>query len=121
MNNSGELTVVPDYAKVSFNGQLSTFSSYLIFQVQGLLIGCVAAFVIFITIIGPEYVYFVFHTFRLSTPPFLIRNHGSHFEAHKTAFEEGAAQDDAVVGEINLKELSNSKQITDEKVKSLEG
>lgn len=30
--------------------------SYLPNQVQGLLIGCVAAFVIFITVIGPEYV-----------------------------------------------------------------
>ncbi|KAF8889876.1 carboxylic acid transporter protein [Infundibulicybe gibba] len=45
--------------------------------VQGILIGVVAAFVIIITIIGPE-------------------NHGSHFEKHKTAFEEGAARDDAL-------------------------
>ena len=75
-----------------------------------------AAFVIFITIIGPEYVCFVFYTFRFVDPPFLIRNHGSHFEAHKTAFEEGATQDDAVVDEIILKELSDSKQITYEKV-----
>ncbi|KAG5643731.1 hypothetical protein DXG03_009721 [Asterophora parasitica] len=58
---NGVLTDVPDYAKV-----------------QGILIGVVAAFVIFITIIGPE-------------------NHGSHFEKHKTAFEKGAAQDNAVV------------------------
>ncbi|GLB38825.1 putative MFS general substrate transporter [Lyophyllum shimeji] len=59
----GKPTVVADYATV-----------------QGILIGVVAAFVIFITIIGPE-------------------KHGSHFEKHKTAFEEGAARDDAVMEE----------------------
>ncbi|KAK0457610.1 carboxylic acid transporter [Desarmillaria tabescens] len=52
---------VPDYAKV-----------------QGILIGCVAAFLIVVTILGPE-------------------NHGSHFEKHKTAFEEGGGDDNAVV------------------------
>ncbi|KAK0187495.1 carboxylic acid transporter [Armillaria mellea] len=52
---------VPDYAKV-----------------QGILIGCVAVFLIVVTILGPE-------------------NHGSHFEKHKTAFEEGGGDDDAVV------------------------
>ncbi|CAA7271289.1 unnamed protein product [Cyclocybe aegerita] len=57
---NGVPTDVPDYALV-----------------QGIFIGVVAAFVIFITIIGPE-------------------NHGSHFEQHKAAFEEGAARDDAV-------------------------
>jgi len=41
--------------------------------VQGILIGVVAAFVIFITIIGPEH-------------------HGSHFEKSKTAFEEGGGE-----------------------------
>ncbi|KAF8466529.1 carboxylic acid transporter [Russula ochroleuca] len=49
----GKLKVVPDYAKV-----------------QGILLGTIAAFVIFITTIGPE-------------------NHGSNFEQQKTAFEEG--------------------------------
>ncbi|KAJ7725428.1 MFS general substrate transporter [Mycena maculata] len=51
--------VVPDYAKV-----------------QGILLGVVTAFVLFITIIGPE-------------------NHGSHFEKHRAAFDEGGAADDA--------------------------
>jgi len=51
--------VVPDYAKV-----------------QGILLGVVAAFVVFITIIGPE-------------------NHGSHFEKHRAAFDEGGGEDDA--------------------------
>ncbi|KAK0202271.1 major facilitator superfamily domain-containing protein [Desarmillaria ectypa] len=57
----GTIQNVPDYAKV-----------------QGILIGCVAVFLIVVTILGPE-------------------NHGSHFENHKTAFEEGGGEDDAVV------------------------
>ena len=43
-----------------------------------ILIGVVAAFVLFVTVIGPE-------------------NYGSHFEKHKTAFEEGGGRDDAVI------------------------
>jgi len=43
--------------------------------VQGILIGVVAAFVVFITIIGPEH-------------------HASHFEKSKTAFEEGGGEID---------------------------
>ncbi|KAM5539486.1 hypothetical protein V8D89_006938 [Ganoderma adspersum] len=57
-NASGVLTVVPDYATV-----------------QGILIGVVAAFILVVTIIGPE-------------------NYGSHFEKHKTAFEEGGGRDE---------------------------
>ncbi|PPQ85492.1 hypothetical protein CVT25_006572 [Psilocybe cyanescens] len=57
----GKVTDVPDYATV-----------------QGILIGVVAAFVIFITIIGPE-------------------NHGSQFEKAKTAFEEGGGRDEIAV------------------------
>ncbi|EIN13033.1 carboxylic acid transporter [Punctularia strigosozonata HHB-11173 SS5] len=56
----GKRKEVPDYATV-----------------QGILIGVVAAFVIIITIIGPE-------------------NHGAHFEKGKTAFEEGAGNDELV-------------------------
>ncbi|KAJ3520335.1 hypothetical protein NM688_g9178 [Phlebia brevispora] len=48
----GQTSPVPDYAKV-----------------QAMLIGIVAAFDLFIIMLGPE-------------------NHGSHFEMHKTAFEE---------------------------------
>ncbi|KAI0695981.1 MFS general substrate transporter, partial [Cytidiella melzeri] len=55
---AGTNEVVPDYAKV-----------------QGILIGVVAAFVLFITIIGPE-------------------NYGSHFEKAKTAIEEGGGRDE---------------------------
>ncbi|KAK0452195.1 major facilitator superfamily domain-containing protein [Desarmillaria tabescens] len=54
---------VPDYAKV-----------------QGIFIGCVAVFLIVVTILGPE-------------------KHGSHFEEHKTAFEEGGGDDDALVND----------------------
>jgi len=53
--------IVPDYATV-----------------QGILIGVVTAFTLFITVIGPE-------------------NHGSHFEKHKTAFEIGGGRDDAYI------------------------
>ena len=55
---------MPDYAKV-----------------QGILIGVVAAYVVVLTIIGPE-------------------NHGSHFEKAKTAFEEGAGADELEDEEI---------------------
>ncbi|KAJ3853247.1 carboxylic acid transporter [Lentinula lateritia] len=53
--------VVPDYGRV-----------------QGILIGCVAAFTIIVTVVGPE-------------------NHGYEFEKHRVAFEEGGADDDAVM------------------------
>jgi SHS family lactate transporter-like MFS transporter len=65
---------VPDYATV-----------------QGILIGVVATFVIFITITGPE-------------------NHGSQFEAHKPAFEDGSVANDASASESPMweKRVSNS-------------
>ncbi|EIW74589.1 MFS general substrate transporter [Coniophora puteana RWD-64-598 SS2] len=46
--------------------------------VQGIFIGVVTAFVLLITIVGPE-------------------KHAARFEKHKTAFEEGGADDDAVL------------------------
>jgi len=61
----GKLVQVPDYAKV-----------------QGILIGSVAAFVLFITIIGPE-------------------NHAAQFEKAKTAFEEGGGTNDIEVDEFH--------------------
>ncbi|KAF5370282.1 hypothetical protein D9758_006913 [Tetrapyrgos nigripes] len=42
--------------------------------VQGILIGVTAAFVLIVTLLGPE-------------------NHGSHFERYKAAFEEGGGED----------------------------
>ena len=47
--------------------------------VQGIFIGCVAAYVIVLALIGPE-------------------NHGSHFERSKMAFQAGASKED--VGSI---------------------
>ena len=43
--------------------------------IQGIFIGCVAAYVIVLTLVGPE-------------------NHGSHFERGKTAFQAGASKED---------------------------
>ena len=62
IDKDGNPKVVSDYATV-----------------QGILIGVVAAFVLVVTIVGPE-------------------NYGSHFENEKTAFEEGAGSDEIVEG-----------------------
>jgi len=43
--------------------------------IQGIFIGCVAAYIVVLTLIGPE-------------------NHGSHFERGKTAFQAGASKED---------------------------
>ena len=43
--------------------------------IQGIFIGCVAAYVIVLALLGPE-------------------NHGSHFERGKTAFQVGASKED---------------------------
>ncbi|KAG8214309.1 carboxylic acid transporter protein [Butyriboletus roseoflavus] len=61
--------------QVMINGKLQTVPGYA--MVQGIFIGVVAAFVILITIVGPE-------------------NHAAHFEQHKTAFEEGGGRGHAV-------------------------
>ena len=58
---------------------------------QGIFIGVVAAFVICITIVGPECVYL------FGSPECVTRNHASHFEQHKTAFQEGAGHHAAIV------------------------
>ena len=57
--------------------------------VQGILIGVVAAFILVVTILGPE-------------------SHGSHFEKHKTAFEEGGGRDDAVAEDDAEREAPDS-------------
>jgi len=61
IDENGVPTNVPNYA-----------------EVQGILIGVVAAFVFVMTLIGPE-------------------NHGARFEKHRTAFEEGGGRDDALI------------------------
>lgn len=63
---------VPDYATV-----------------QGILIGVVAAFILVVTILGPE-------------------AHSSRFEKHKTAFEEGGGNDDAVVEDDSKPDVVDS-------------
>ncbi|THH28257.1 hypothetical protein EUX98_g5928 [Antrodiella citrinella] len=77
---------VPDYATV-----------------QGILIGVVAAFVLIVTIFGPE-------------------NHSSHFEKHKTAFEEGGGRDDAFIEDEDtpVQEVSEEDSVRDEKEKQAE-
>ena len=92
----GKPTVVPDYATV-----------------QGILIGIVAAFVICVTMVAPEYVFFFFFSSHLSL--FVNRNHSSHFENAKAAFEEGAGQDemeDKIPGAASG--ASGTKQISDD-------
>ncbi|TBU41592.1 MFS general substrate transporter [Dichomitus squalens] len=81
MGKDGKPTVVSDYATV-----------------QGILIGVVAAFVLVVTIVGPE-------------------NFGSHFEKHKAAFEEGGGRDEVVEDEDESAKPSRptSVQIVDEK------
>jgi len=61
-----------EHQKIILNGKPT--ADYA--TVQGIFIGVVCAFTLLMTIIGPE-------------------NHGSHFEKHKTAFEEGGGMDDA--------------------------
>jgi len=58
---NGKPKVVADYATVSgvICYVVVVFPLIIGLQVQGILIGVVAAFVIFITIIGPEYVLFI--------------------------------------------------------------
>jgi len=63
------------------NGVPTNVADYA--TVQGILIGVVAAFVLVVTIFGPE-------------------NHSSHFETHKTAFEEGGGRDDAFMEDEKL-------------------
>lgn len=70
--------VVPDYAFV-----------------QGIFIGVIAAYVIVLTLLGPE-------------------NHGSHFERSKTAFQAGASKDDlaSVPGSDGARDRSSSESGT---------
>ena len=82
---NGKPKIVPDYAKV-----------------QGILLGAIATFVIFITIIGPECVFVLIFSFRTSDT-YLCRsshrNHGSHFEQENQGFEDGSADERPVEDE----------------------
>lgn len=91
----GKLKVVPDYAKV-----------------QGILLGTIAAFVIFITTIGPECVSYSLFTFELGTlicAPFRYRNHGSNFEQQRTAFEEDDRESHSTEDKERLPETRSEK------------
>ncbi|VDC07761.1 unnamed protein product [Peniophora sp. CBMAI 1063] len=61
---------------VTINGVTKEVPDYA--TVQGILIGVVAAFILAVTILGPE-------------------AHSAQFEKHKTAFEEGGGRDDALI------------------------
>ncbi|KAI0766350.1 carboxylic acid transporter, partial [Trametes elegans] len=79
------------------NGQPKVVSDYA--TVQGILIGVVAAFVLIVTILGPE-------------------NYGSHFEKSKAAFEEGAGRGETVEGDNDESQPGSrptSVRIVDEK------
>ncbi|OBZ68965.1 Carboxylic acid transporter [Grifola frondosa] len=79
IGSDGKPKVVPDYATV-----------------QGILIGVVAAFVLVVTLIGPEH-------------------HGSHFEKHKAAFEEGAGRDEIEESYVESASRPASLRVVDEK------
>jgi len=64
-------------------------------KVQAIFIGCIVAYTLVLIVMGPE-------------------NHGSHFHKHKTAFEEGAAADDAVFDD-ELVENERGSSPADEK------
>ncbi|KZV71549.1 carboxylic acid transporter [Peniophora sp. CONT] len=61
---------------VTIHGVTKEVADYA--TVQGILIGVVAAFILIVTVLGPE-------------------AHSSHFEKHRTAFEEGGGRDDALI------------------------
>ena len=76
----GKTEPVPDYATI-----------------QGILIGAVAAFVVCMIVIGPEYAHVApFSVSGILTVVFHYRNLGSHFERYKTAIEEGGGRDEEV-------------------------
>lgn len=78
---------------------------------QGILIGVVAAFVVLITIVGPEYVLFPSIPRAQSTDDiFFPRNHGSHFELAKTAIEEGGGRGE--LEDIDVTNIDNRSRPT---------
>lgn len=58
---------------------------------QGIFIGTVTAFVVLITIIGPEYAYA--KPTHLFVCLHLARKHGATFEQPRSEFEKGGARD----------------------------
>ncbi|KAH7885614.1 carboxylic acid transporter [Phlebopus sp. FC_14] len=76
------------------NGVATPVANYA--TVQGIFIGVVAAYVVIVTIFGPE-------------------NHSSHFEKHKTAFEEGGGRDDALFDDEEREQPDSIRDHEDEK------
>ncbi|VDC07752.1 unnamed protein product [Peniophora sp. CBMAI 1063] len=75
---------VPDYATV-----------------QGILIGVVAAFILAVTILGPE-------------------AHSAQFEKHKTAFEEGGGRDDALIEDGEESQVGRAKMGSSQREESFD-
>jgi SHS family lactate transporter-like MFS transporter len=80
--------------------------------VQGIFIGAVAAFVVFITIIGPEYDYS--YSIALSVCLPCYRKHGSDFE--HPAFEKGGGREESLTSPKHVIGLNTDKDIELEKV-----
>lgn len=80
------------------DGVLKNVANYA--TVQGIFIGVIAAYVVVVTIFGPEYVvcFFCYSRVDHEVASPCHRHHSSHFEKHKTAFEEGGGQDEADMG-----------------------
>ncbi|EDQ98731.1 uncharacterized protein LACBIDRAFT_296794 [Laccaria bicolor S238N-H82] len=92
----GKKIIVPDYAKV-----------------QGIFIGAVAAFVVFITIIGPEY---DSYSIVLSVCLPRYRKHGSDFE--QPAFERGGVREESLRAPKHVISLNTDDDIELEKARA---
>jgi SHS family lactate transporter-like MFS transporter len=103
----GKPGLVPDYAKV-----------------QGILIGAVVAFIVIITVIGPECVFspsFLLWIRRwMNANGALRRNHGSHFERHRAAFDEGGGRDDAYIDDEGVHTVAGDAEKASEERSSTE-
>lgn len=79
---------------------------------QGIFIGAVAAFVVFITIIGPEYD--CSYSLALSACLPCYRKHGSNFE--QPAFEKGGVREESLRAPKHVIGLNTDEDIELEKV-----
>lgn len=78
------------------------------------MIGVVSAFLVIVTAFGPECVAFRFLWPRLTLNP--RRNHGSHFEKAKMAFEEGGGRDELIEDLILSEKRGQAKENPDERM-----
>jgi MFS transporter, SHS family, lactate transporter len=77
-----------EHDRILVDGQRTPNYAY----VQGIFIGVVAVFTLLMTILGPECVIFS-QALLVTDLGWVCRNHGSRFEKHKTAYEEGGRTD----------------------------